>query len=332
MNQVFFLRREEHFIQLVFDFFTSQINDPIYFNSIKERCGNVGLLESQGDNLKDTQNGFFTSLTFSYYASTYGLLPQGQGVKISLVEQILSILADLSIINKIPPYSPFNRRPMYHASTGIPKWYQESGCLFNRIFGFDYIADKYAGSVFKISALRDQDYDIGTGFVIKSNGKSFLLTNRHVVEGADRIAVFNGDDMEQEVGECIFDTKNDLAIIPFKDILPINHFKLHKQLQILGEIITIGYPPVAQSKFSSALFHKGEINSFIEDYWGGKLFLFSAKTNPGNSGSPIIDEYGTVVGIVTKQLEHQDGIFNGKLPYYAGIPSSEILSFIENLA
>ncbi len=289
-------------------------------------------MQSLGDNIQDLQNGFFTSLTFSQYASLNHLIPGNNGVPVALVEQILSIFSDLSIIDRIPPYSPYNTKPMYHATNGISRWYKQTGCLFNRIFGFDYISSKYGGSVFKISILKNQDYSIGTGFLINSNGKSFLLTNKHVIDGAEKIKVFNSDDEEQEVFTPITDEVNDLAIIQFKHVQAVEHFKLHKEINILSEVLTIGYPPVATSKFSNALFHKGEVNSFIEDYSGSKLFLFSAKTNPGNSGSPIIDHYGTVIGIASDQLEHKDGIFNGKLPYYAAIPSSEILIFLEKLS
>jgi hypothetical protein len=79
------------------------------------------------------------------------------------------------------------------------------------------------------------------------------------------------------------------------------------------------------TKYSYQVYHKGEVNSFVEDYKSNKLFLFSAKTSSGNSGSPVIDKTGMVLGIVTEELFEKDKFYEkGKLPYYAAIPAIEI--------
>lgn len=83
------------------------------------------------------------------------------------------------------------------------------------------------------------------------------------------------------------------------------------------------------TKHSYQVYHKGELNSFVEDYRENQLFLFSAKTSSGNSGSPIIDKYGMVIGIVTEELFEQELFYEkGKLPYYAGIPTEEIIKSV----
>ena len=123
--------------------------------------------------------------------------------------------------------------------------------------------------------------------------------------------------------------KTDLAILELNkapgDAKP---FCLNADLKVITDILTIGYPPVPTTRGSYPLFHRGEVNSKVESYWGHNLFLFSAKTNPGNSGSPVIDGDGTILGIVTEQLEEQEGYKKGKLPYYAAIPSTQILGFL----
>ena len=73
--------------------------------------------------------------------------------------------------------------------------------------------------------------------------------------------------------------------------------------------------------------HKGEINAYGHDLMGNCLLLITAKTSSGNSGSPIIDKYGMVMGIIAQDLFEQDQFVNkGKLPYYAGIPTTEIIN------
>ena len=60
-------------------------------------------------------------------------------------------------------------------------------------------------------------------------------------------------------------------------------------------------------------------------------FFFQQKHYLGNSGGPIIDRTGLVVGIVTEMLFEQEEFFQkGILPYAAGIPGVEILDFLNN--
>lgn len=64
------------------------------------------------------------------------------------------------------------------------------------------------------------------------------------------------------------------------------------------------------------------------DYWQSDYFLFSARTSPGNSGGPVINDKGMVVGIVTQQLLEKDAQNRGKLPYFAAVPSHVIVGFL----
>jgi S1-C subfamily serine protease len=101
-------------------------------------------------------------------------------------------------------------------------------------------------------------------------------------------------------------------------------------MELLSDIVTIGFPRIPRSTEAYQTCHKGEINSIIgQDYDGQELFIFSAKTSSGNSGSPVINRYGLVVGIVTQELfEQQSFKEQGKLPYYAAIPAKYISQFI----
>jgi len=108
---------------------------------------------------------------------------------------------------------------------------------------------------------------------------------------------------------------------------------LEKEFRILDNIITMGYPIVPMTRDGYLLCHGGEINSVVHNYSGQEYFLFSAKTSSGNSGSPVIDKFGNVVGIVTEELFERDQFYKkGKLPYYGAIPSSYILDFLAEMS
>ena len=79
----------------------------------------------------------------------------------------------------------------------------------------------------------------------------------------------------------IMDPKRDLAIIELVSDFDLGSFHIYPEVKELSEIITIGYPKIPLSRYAYQVYHKGEITSHIEDYFGNKLFLFSAKTSPG---------------------------------------------------
>jgi S1-C subfamily serine protease len=58
---------------------------------------------------------------------------------------------------------------------------------------------------------------------------------------------------------------------------------------------------------------------------------FSAKTAPGNSGGPLINRAGLVVGVVTEELQSEYAAGKGVQPYFAAIPSAQIVAFVQEI-
>jgi len=204
--------------------------------------------------------------------------------------------------------------------------------IMNIILGFDYIVQEYKNSVFKIEHVsKNQDHSIGTGFLIDYADRHLIITNKHVIEEHDRLRVLNNEDNSIDFEDPFLHPDKDIAILPLKEKLKTTAFQLETEIRILGEIITIGYPSIPMTRLAYQVYHRGEINSFVQDYYGNQLFLISAKTSAGNSGSPVIDNKGTVVGIVTEELFEKEQFYKkGKLPYYAAITSNDIFETINN--
>lgn len=93
-------------------------------------------------------------------------------------------------------------------------------------------------------------------------------------------------------------------------------------------MVTIGYPRVAMTNDSYQLSHKGEINALVKDYTNREYYIFSAKTGPGNSGGPLINKLGLVVGIISQDFFENNTETNIPVSYSAAIPSFKIKSFI----
>jgi S1-C subfamily serine protease len=205
--------------------------------------------------------------------------------------------------------------------------------IHNVILGFNFITDKYRKSVLKIEHTNSEDEaSIGTGFLImKTDKKQYVITNKHVVENHKKLRILDVDDNQIEFGDIVLHATKDLAQIAIKSTIDSPSFIFNMSFDIMSEIITIGYPSIPMTKYAYQVVHRGEINSLVEDYQSNKIFLFSAKTSSGNSGSPIIDKSGMVIGIVTEELFEETAFRQkGKLPYYAAIPSIEISEFIKD--
>ena len=322
------LRNYQNLLCQVFDFYSSSITNPEYFEEIRHTCKEQAILKLIHNHDINIDMKYLTKDDFLIFLSVKGLV--GNGIETAIFDYILEILVENLILIKFDPNTLNNTHVMFRCNEPVANFYHENGLLLNKLFGFDYIVTKYIKSVYKIENISKSESGIGNGFLLKIINDFYIVTNKHVLDKADQINVFNSQDEIIEIESKIIDENEDLAFLKIKDKnLDSIPFLLNPNLQILDDIITIGYPPVPTSKAAFPLIHKGEVNSFIEDYWGNSLFVFSAKTNPGNSGSPIIDKDGCVIGIVTQQLEDQEWYKLSKIPYYAGIPAKTIIEILE---
>lgn len=147
----------------------------------------------------------------------------------------------------------------------------------------------------------------GTGFVISKDG--YIATNAHVVEGANRITVdlldSSGQSRRYEAIPIVTDSKNDVAVIKIEDD-SFKHFKtipytLEPRANIGAEVFTIGFPlnsiMGANYKVANGIISaKTGINDNISEY------QITVPIQPGNSGGPLINKDGNIVGITSAGL------------------------------
>jgi S1-C subfamily serine protease len=143
---------------------------------------------------------------------------------------------------------------------------------------------------------------VGSGVVIVDTG--IILTNMHVVAGADRVTVEFEDGMESEATVIGVRPEHDLAVLQAQklpDDLPAATLRSTADLVPGDEVIAVGFPFAIGPSVSS-----GVISGLRRDYFStqGKRLLtnliqFDAAANPGNSGGPLVTTDGEVVGIVT---------------------------------
>src|ERR1700730_15413313 len=136
----------------------------------------------------------------------------------------------------------------------------------------------------------------GTGFAV-GNGDS-VLTNFHVVDGCKSVRIANvGTGLIK-----ILDRQNDIAVIqPDRPIVGALRFRSRRQLKPGEEIIVIGFP--LRGLLSSApTITTGIVSSLAGLRDDRTRFQISAPVQPGNSGGPVLDRAGNVVGMVVSKL------------------------------
>ena len=147
----------------------------------------------------------------------------------------------------------------------------------------------------------------GTGFLIDSKG--YLVTNAHVVNNASVVIVQNNKGKEFKTKIIYLDPNSDLAVLKIMDsdykaatLIP---YGISKSNIELGEaIFTLGYPR------DEIVYGEGYLSAKT-GFRGDTLSCqISVAANPGNSGGPVLDKNGEVIGILSnKQTEAQGAVF-----------------------
>ena len=167
-----------------------------------------------------------------------------------------------------------------------------------------------------------------TGFLITRNG--YLVTNHHVVKDCAKVRVRTASGLLN--AEIIrVDVASDLALLKIAgafDALPVVS---SRTTRLGATVATVGFPNIGLQGFDPKL-SKGEISSLAGIQDDVLYFQISVPIQPGNSGGPLVDSRGNVVGVVSAQLSQEAALEStGTLAQnvnYA-VKSSFLLSFLE---
>jgi len=134
----------------------------------------------------------------------------------------------------------------------------------------------------------------GSGFIV-GDGK-FVITNNHVVEGAKRIAVRNGIGKVTNAQVAATSEEYDLAILSLEKHFPKKFSISSKNFQEPApgdDVVCIGYPLIGGG-FKLPMITQGVVSKILEKEG---IFLTTAAVNSGNSGGPVFNLNGKLVGV-----------------------------------
>ena len=171
----------------------------------------------------------------------------------------------------------------------------------------------YDGVLMVRNYQNDEVASTGTGFVYKIEGDyAYVMTNQHVVEGADRVTLITSNDEEVE-GEVLGgDTYVDIAIVRIKKVDGLVALQLgNSENASLGDLVfTIGSPLGYEYRGSVSTGHLAGKDRLVSvstgntssSDWVMKVLQTDAAINPGNSGGPLMNTNGEVIGVISMKL------------------------------
>lgn len=172
----------------------------------------------------------------------------------------------------------------------------------------------YGSTVVIVASANGKQISTGTGFIYKKSGKlAYIMTNNHVIENADAVQIeFNDNDKRIDAKIIGGDKYADIAVLTIedKDEYKIVELGNVDELKIGDTIFTVGSPMGVNYKGSvtkGILSGKDRMvdvslnNSTSTDYYM-KVIQIDAAVNPGNSGGPLCDVSGKVIGIISLKI------------------------------
>src|SRR5256885_16170393 len=151
-----------------------------------------------------------------------------------------------------------------------------------------------------------KERSLGSGVIVTKDG--YILTNNHVVDGADEIKVARDKDKRQFTAKVIGrDPRTDIAVLKIdaKD-LPFITFADSDKLEVGDVVLALGNPfGIGQTVTMGIVSATGRGGMGIEDY--EDFIQTDAAINPGNSGGALVDAEGRLIGLNTAILSRSGG-------------------------
>ena len=149
------------------------------------------------------------------------------------------------------------------------------------------------------------EHSLGSGVIVRSDG--YLLTNNHVIDGADDITVTLGDKRELKAKVIGTDPKTDIAVLKVDATnLPTLPLADSAKARVGDVVLAMGNPfGLGQTVTMGIISAEGRTGLGIEDY--EDFIQTDAPINPGNSGGALINGRGELVGINTAILANNGG-------------------------
>ena len=174
---------------------------------------------------------------------------------------------------------------------------------------YTQIYDRAVPSAVSIESITPWGYSAGSGVVLTEDG--YLITNAHVVAGASQVNILLHNNRRLPASLVGFNAVEDLAVLKIEaeGLIPAqfgdsNTLRIGEPVAALGD--SLGYRATITDGIVSALDREVDVDGTTM-----VLIQTSAAINFGNSGGPLLNQYGQVMGINTVKIVTEDGSAEG---------------------
>lgn len=144
----------------------------------------------------------------------------------------------------------------------------------------------------------------GSAFAINNNG--YVLTSWHMVNGADSIFIQNSN-TERALTKIIFnDPALDIAVLKVENAEVSKNWQVPfvfngKPAEVGEDVYTLGFPR------QDVVYGEGSLSSLSGYYNDTAMYQISIPVNPGNSGGPLLDSQGNIIGVIRGKISSAEG-------------------------
>lgn len=212
--------------------------------------------------------------------------------KTTAIAACIAGLTALIISGVISTFGPASRQQIELLSRDIEQLKKTQDYQYNQIKEVTKIPE---GAVVKSG---------GSAFMI--DGKGYLLTNAHVLKGS-RAVVANNEGQEFKADIVYVDNQKDLAIIKITDsdyepVRSLPYDLKTSKFDLGADVFTLGYPR------NAITYNEGYLSALSGFDGDTATVQISLLANPGNSGGPVFNRYGDVVGILSTREANAQGV------------------------
>lgn len=238
----------------------------------------------------------------------------GKFISPGLILPVCKTLVANGYLHEIDKRGPLAMNNVYSAtsiaetarSTDRDNLAETMSCL---AFGFPYMVGLMKDRVFPIVNRNfENDLSIGTGFLFENS----IITAKHCLESSKKVSIKGFSKESLSNAKVYFHPDLDIARVDFVELLKKDSFKRSSEPNILDPVVAMGYPRIP-GFYSFLTAESGQISARITStrgtlaakalsyFYQKELYLITARIRGGNSGGPVIESSGALVGVAVQQ-------------------------------